>query len=212
VDFLQGVYLGYPVVPWIGVMATGYGFGALMDLPAAERDRWMWGLGGSAVALFLLLRGFNIYGESGVAPADAQWNDHGRGTGVAVMSFLNVTKYPPSLLYLLMTLGPALLLMPSLERCRGKLADIVTVYGRVPFLFYVIHIPLIHITSLIWNRVFYDVWGINLFNPSSWPEGFGPFLPRAYLAWIVIVVVLYWPCKWFMEYRKTHQKWWLSYV
>jgi uncharacterized membrane protein len=212
VDSLQGIYVGYPLVPWIGVMAVGYVFGAWLDLPPAERDRRLYIAGLTAIGLFLVLRGFNLFGENGVTQADSTWTDHGRGSWIAALSFLNTTKYPPSLLYLLMTLGPAIAIMPLLERWRGKVADIVTVYGRVPFLFYFVHIPLIHATSILYFELTIDAWRIDLFNPASWPEGYGPDLLRCYLAWALIVAAMYWPCRLFMNYRKTHKQWWLSYL
>lgn len=205
-------YVGYPLIPWIGVMAVGYAFGRLIERPPSVRDRWMLGLGLAASLLFVVLRATNLYGESGLGPADAVWTDHGRGALYAFMSFINTTKYPPSLLYLLMTLGPALMLMPLLERWRGAAADFVTVFGRVPFLFYVLHLPLIHASSVIWTRVSFGQWGANWFNPAMWPPGYEPSLWRAYLVWALVIAVLYWPCKAFMEYRKRHTQWWLSYI
>jgi uncharacterized membrane protein len=209
----QGVFLAYPLVPWIGVIAVGYCFGPVLQKPEAERNRWLYAMGLGALAAFLLLRGFNIYGDSGIGPgADAPWIDHGKGSWVAFMSFINTTKYPPSLLFLLMTIGPALALIPLLERWRGKAADFFTTFGRVPFLFYVVHIPLIHATSLVWTKIDYDVLGLDPFNPVTWPVEYEPNLLRAYLVWVAVIVVLYWPCKWFVAYRKTHTQWWLSYV
>ena len=128
------------------------------------------------------------------------------------MSFINTSKYPPSLLFLLMTIGLALALMPLLERWQGKAADFFTIFGRVPLLFYVMHLPLIHGASLVWTKIAYGVLGLSPFNPASLPADYEPNLFRAYLVWVAIIVVLYWPCKWFVAYRKTHQRWWLSYV
>ena len=150
---IQGVYLGYPVIPWIGVMAIGYCLGPLLERPAEQRDRQLLIIGLAVTVLFLVLRFFNLYGEPGLSPADAVWQDHGRGAWFAVLSFLNTTKYPPSLLFLCMTLGPAIVLLSVLERWRGKVAGIVTIYGRVPFLFYVLHIPIIHLASTILHQL-----------------------------------------------------------
>ncbi len=209
---LWGVAQAYPLIPWLGVMAVGYWFGGVMEKPPTERNRCLYGIGAVAVCAFLVLRGFNLYGEPGVAPAIAIWNEQARDTIGAVMAFLNTTKYPPSLLFLCMTLGPALMLMPALERRRGWLADVIIVFGRVPFLFYVLHIALIHGLSSIWTKLTLDRWQFHFMNPQPWPEGYEPVLWHTYLVWGAVIFVLYWPCKWFVEYRKTHSQWWLSYV
>ncbi len=207
-----GVFVAYPLIPWIGVIAVGYCFGALLEHPPAIRDRRLLAIGLAATAAFLILRGFDLYGESGIGPADAPWTAHDGGALTAALSFLNTTKYPPSLQFLLMTLGPAIALMPLLERWRGRAAAFFTVFGRVPFLFYVLHLPLIHLTSRLWAKATYDVWGVTPFDQGSWPADFEPSLIRIYLATALIVGLLYWPCKWFVEYRKTHRQWWLSYL
>jgi uncharacterized membrane protein len=209
---LQGVWIAYPLIPWIGVMAVGYAFGPVFHMPEAQRNRVLYGVGAAAVATFLVLRGFNIYGDSGLGPYDAPWTDHGKGSWFAFMSFLNVSKYPPSLLFVLMTIGPALALMPLLERWQGRAADFFTVFGRVPFLFYVIHLPLIHLASIAWYYLAFGSVGTIMFDPGTWPEAYSPNLLRAYLVWIVIVALLYWPCKRFVAYRRVHKQWWLSYI
>lgn len=202
----------YPLVPWVGVMAVGYSLGPIFVLPPVKRNRYLRGIGLAAFALFVLLRGFNLYGDPGLGSADAPWGDFGRGPLYALMSFVNTSKYPPSLLYLLMTLGPALLLMPLLERWRGTSANVVTVFGRVPFLFYVLHLYLIHISANIWLGLSYDVWNIAPFDPSTWPQDLQPNLARAYLVWIVVCWLLYWPCRAFMRLRQRSNKAWLSYL
>lgn len=207
-----GLFVGYPLIPWVGVAAVGYGLGSVFDQPETERNRSLLILGATTVGVFLLLRGFNLYGESGVAPADAIWTDHGRGVWFAVMSFVNTTKYPPSLLFLCMTIGPALLLMPMFERMSGPVGRFITVFGRVPFLFYILHLPLINLAATFYNKAIYDQWRINFFNPASWPESYEPSLLRLYVVWALVIFVLYWPCKAFMNYRKTHKQWWLSYL
>lgn len=209
---LDGVFFAYPLIPWVGVMAVGYAMAPLMESPAAERKRLLLVTGAAIIAAFLVLRGFNIYGESGTKWADALWQDHGRGPWFAFMSFLNLSKYPPSLLFLCMTLGPALMLLAVLEKWRGRLADIVIVFGRVPFVFYVLHIPFIHALSSVWTKIKFDVWDVAFFNPAAWPSGYAPSLPRVYLVWAAVVILMYFPCKRFMDYRRTHKHWWLSYV
>ncbi len=208
----NGIAVVYPLIPWIGVMALGYSLGPLFELPAHRRDRRLRWIGCCAITMFVLLRGFNLYGDPGLSSADAPWNAHGRNALYAFMSFLNTSKYPPSLLYLLMTLGPALLLVPLLERWRGTGAKVVTVFGRVPFLFYILHLYLIHFSANLWLGLEYGVWNIAPFDPSTWPPGLQPNLTRAYLVWVITCWLLYWPCRAFMRLRQRSNKAWLSYL
>ncbi|MEM7081437.1 MAG: heparan-alpha-glucosaminide N-acetyltransferase domain-containing protein [Pseudomonadota bacterium] len=209
---LWGVAMAYPLIPWVGVMALGYWFGAIIEKPSDVRTRQLFLSGGIALTVFLVLRGFNLYGEPGIPPALADWREGGY-TGIdSVMAFLNTSKYPPSLLFLCMTLGPALMLMPWMETWRGHMATILTVFGRVPFLFYVLHIALIHMMSSIWTYLSFGRWQFHYLNSTPFPEGYTYELWRGYVVWIVTVALLYWPCKRFMEYRKTHSHWWLSYL
>jgi len=199
------VFLLYPLVPWVGVMALGYGFGELLQLPRQRRERWMFGLGLGAIALFLLLRLTNVYGDAQL------WGDNPRGTLYTALGLLNVTKYPPSLQYLLMTLGPVLLLLPLLERWRGGLARRISVFGRVPFFFYLLHLPLIHLGSLIAARLVYGVTPTLVGgNP---PPGYEPSLLRVYVVWALVILILYPLCRWYADYKSRHKdQWWLSYL
>ncbi|MDR3417659.1 MAG: heparan-alpha-glucosaminide N-acetyltransferase domain-containing protein [Nevskia sp.] len=195
----------YPLVPWAGVMALGYVFGDVLLLPAAQRDRWMRGLGGAAVLLFILLRLSNYYGDA------QQWTANARGTLYTLLDALNTTKYPPSLQYLLMTLGPVLLLLPWLERWRGALADRVTVFGRVPFFFYLLHLPLIHLASDIAVRIAFRTT-VPAFSKQL-PAGYEPSLARVYLVWLLLILLLYPLCRWYAGYKARHKEyWWLSYL
>jgi uncharacterized membrane protein len=200
------VLLLYPLVPWIGVMALGYGFGALLQLPRPRREHWMRVLGLGAIALFLLLRLGNLYGEP------QAWSDNPRGPLFTALNVLNVSKYPPSLHYLLMTLGPVLLLLPLLERWRGGLARRITVFGRVPFFFYLLHLPLIHLGALIAALLVYGV-SPQLIGPSSPPPGYEPSLLRVYLVWALVLLILYPMCRRYADYKARHkEQWWLSYL
>lgn len=199
--------LGYPLVPWCGVMALGYCFGELLEQPAQQRDRWMRILGTAAIALFLLLRLSNIYGES------QPWQDNPRGPLYTALGVLNVSKYPPSLLYLLMTLGPVLLLLPWLERWRGAWVQRVTVFGRVPFFFYLLHLPIIHLSATIAAELAYGVRAQPSFLSTGLPPGYEPSLLRLYLVWAITILILYPLCKWYAGYKARHKDyWWLSYV
>jgi uncharacterized membrane protein len=201
----QVFFVIYPLVPWIGVMAAGYAFGRLLQRPAEERRRLLLRLGGGLTAAFVLIRAINAYGDP--APWSVQESD-----GRTLLSFLNTTKYPPSLLFLLMTLGPAIALLPLFERLRGPLARAVTVYGRVPLFFYVLHLFLIHALALLVGvlagfepRSFLRVW---MFLPESW--GYG--LPVVYLIWAGVVLALYPACRWFAGVKARRREAWLSYL
>ena len=207
----------YVLIPWVGVMAAGFAFGAILLRP--DRRKWVLTLGFSMTALFLLLRGFNLYGNStsGVPYSVGPW--HVQPTlSLTVISFLNVEKYPPALDYLLMTLGPALILLGLIDGVKAErgVGRILLVYGRVPMLFYVLHLYLIHTLAISAALAFHQ--------PASWlwhgaifllptPAGYGHGLPFIYAMWILAVAILYLPCRWFMEFKARHRDWnWLSYL
>lgn len=205
----------YSIVPWIGVMAAGYAFGQVLTLEPARRHRICLMLGLGATALFLGLRGFNLYGDP------RSWNAAPRPDGPPAMptllAFLNTTKYPASLLFLLMTLGPTIALMPLLDRARGALARFVTVFGRVPFFYYMLHIPLIHALAVIVSRIRLGTVSPWLFtnhpmgNPPP-PDGYVWSLLQLYLVWAVAIAMLYRVCRWFAELKATRTDWWLKYL
>jgi uncharacterized membrane protein len=204
-DFFVAV--GYPLVPWIGVMAAGYGFGRILDLERSRRDRIMIAIGLALIALFLVLRLTNVYGDARL------WAPNARGMLYTMLQIGNTTKYPPSLQYLLMTIGPALLLMPLLERWRGALADKVAVFGRVPFFFYVLHLPLIHLAALIWTEVAFGASTLGDFFHNEFPPGYTPSLVRCYLVWIAVIVATYPLCARYAAYKRAHKdNPWLSYL
>jgi uncharacterized membrane protein len=201
----QVLFVIYPLVPWIGVMAAGYAFGSLLLWPADERRRLLLRLGCGLTLGFLVLRAANVYGDP------APWSPQA-SAGRTVLSFLNTTKYPPSLLFLLMTLGPAIALLPLLERLRGPLARAVRVDGRVPLFFYVLHLALIHALAIgvaalagFDPRRFRHVW---MFLPPDW--GYG--LPVVYLVWAAVVLALYPACRWFAGVKARRREAWLSYL
>ncbi len=142
----------YSIIPWIGVMAAGYAFGKILTLEPARRNRLCLTIGLSAIGLFLLLRGFNLYGDPRPWHA-AVAGRNGQPPMPALFAFLNTSKYPASLNFLLMTLGPIITLIPLLENLRGPIARAITLFGRVPFFFYMLHIPLIHGLALVVSKV-----------------------------------------------------------
>ena len=199
------VLLLYPLVPWVGVMALGYVAGPQVFAQDANAGRRL-ALAGAALTLaFVVLRALDLYG-------DPSPRLHQGDTALLVMSFLNLTKYPPSLLYLLMTLGPALLALAAFRRARGPLADAFVTFGRVPFLFYVTHLYLIHALAVA------AAVGQG-FPPSAvmdvfvrLPEGYGFALPVVYAVWIGVVALLYPLCRRYAALKARSRAWWLSYL
>jgi uncharacterized membrane protein len=202
-----GIFVLYPLIPWVGVMAVGYSFGRVMRMPPARRARWCAGLGVACIAAFITLRIGGLYGD----PAPAAPGDR------PVLQVLNTTKYPPSLQFLLMTLGPALLGLPALDWLLGRpwgarVLEPMRTIGRVPLFFYLLHIPLIHASSaILWYAVHGAATGWQI-DPASWPAGYTPRLWVAYVAWIGVLLALWAPCRWFAALRRRRGDWWLSYL
>jgi uncharacterized membrane protein len=200
----------YAVLPWTAVMLIGYGFGHFYTsfVSDAERRKALLLYGSLLTLIFIVLRFINIYGDPN------PWSQQ-RTPVYTFLSFLNTTKYPPSLLYLCMTLGPALLLLYLLEFIQNALTRILIVFGRVPFFYYVLHLYLIHLICVI---VFFAT-GHNasqIHDPNApflfRPQHFGYGLWIVYGIWLGVVIILYFPCRWFNKYKSTHHQWWLSYL
>jgi len=188
------VFVFYPVIPWVGVMATGYSFGTIFKIDAAKRKKLLITIGCSALLLFILIRSFNLYGDP----------DHWTKQGVwyrTVLSFINAQKYPPSLDYLLITLGPVMILLAYLEGVKNRVTDIFLVFGRVPLFYYLCHIYLLQFMAYI---------AFKITEAEHIAYGFG--LPVVYAVWLLAVFILYFPSNWFMKYKQTHKQWWLSYL
>jgi uncharacterized membrane protein len=205
-DLPGGVY--YPALPWIGVVALGYGIGPLFQKPPAERDRALRLAGLGALALFLLLRASNLYGDPN------PWSTQ-RDEVFTLLSFLNVTKYPPSLLYLLVTLGGAALALPALAKLGDPVGRALAIFGRTPLLFYVLHLYLgvLGAVALAYAKG-YTIGDIVSFAKSGAPPAeFGAGLAGAYAAWVAVVLLLYPVCRWFAGVkRRRADLWWLSYL
>jgi uncharacterized membrane protein len=201
---------GYPLIPWIGVMAVGYVFGALLVREPHQRRKWLFLLGGALTLLFVAVRGINDYGDP--HPWTSQKN-----ALFTIFSFLNCHKYPPSLAYLLMTLGPALIVLGWLDRGTPRSLGPILIFGRVPLFYYLLHIPLIHGLSVVvaYARHGRAEW---LFaNPGDQkvappPANFGFDLPIVYLVWIAVVLALYPACRWFAEFKRRRREKWLGYL
>ena len=207
----RGIAWAYPVLPWIGTMALGHAFGKLFaaEVPSAQRRRTLLGLGFGAIALFIVLRGWNIYGDF------APWVDQPTAA-YDVFSILNTTKYPPSLLYLCMTLGPAMLFLAWAEGRQIRWSAPFIVFGRVPFFYYMLHIYVLHTlatVAMVWQgQPFHETVFAFTLDPKDYVDNGFP-LWVVYAVWASVVLVLYFPCRWFAQYRAEHkEKWWLSYL
>ena len=206
----------YSIVPWIGVMAAGFAFGTIVVSEPALRRRRCLAIGLSAIALFAVLRGFNLYGDPRPFSMTPGGNG-GAGSMPPLLSFLNTTKYPASLSFLLMTLGPIVALLPFLETARGRVAGWLTVFGRVPFFFYLLHIPLIHLLAIVVSRIRLGEVSPWLFanhpmgNPPP-PDGYVWSLGLLYLVWAATIVLLYFPCRGFAALKARRSDWWLGYL
>lgn len=202
----------YPVLPWIGLMALGYVSGTLyrQGFPDEQRRRWFLTIGSCATMLFLILRGLNLYGEP------THWVPQVSPI-FTLMAFLNTTKYPPSLHFLLMTMGPALIFLSMSEFIRHKVTTPVLVFGKVPFFFYIIHLYLIHTFAMLWLAYSGRDWQEYILSAAVLRSGslssFGLGLGGVYLVWIVVMALLYPICRWYqMQKLNDPSKWWLSYL
>jgi uncharacterized membrane protein len=205
VSFLpdRTVYFHYPLIPLVGLMALGYVFGSLYrpDFDAARRRRWLLGMGGTAILLFLILRGFNLYGEPN------PWSP--QSTGVyTILSFLNTTKYPMSLQFLLMTMGPALIFLALVEGVVNRVTGIVLTFGAVSLFFYLVHIYVIHLLASLALVISGRSWTDTIITAEAWANqttaDFGFDLWVVYLVWVLVVVGMYPLCKWYRAYKKAH--------
>jgi uncharacterized membrane protein len=208
------VIVGYPLIPWVAVMALGFSFGPLFQMEAGKRRRYLLGIGAAMTVAFLVVRGINVYGDP--APWSAQ-----RSATFTLLSFLNTTKYPPSLAFLLMTLGPALIMLGLFDRMSFRSSNPVIVFGRVPLFYFVTHFYLAHIASVLlaiakygsaaWAFVFHPVPSMG--GPvKRFPPDFGFDLWVAYAVWAAIVIGLYPACRWFAGVKARRKDWWLSYL
>jgi uncharacterized membrane protein len=208
------VIVGYPLMPWVAVMALGFCLGSLYLLEPPARQRLLVAIGAAATLGFVVLRTLNGYGDP--APWSAQ-----PVSGFTVLSFLNTTKYPPSLAFLLMTVGPTLLLLAAFEKLRPSAASPLVVFGRVPLFYFVLHFYLAHIASALLALAQYGAAAIGfIFHPVPsmggparlYPPDFGWSLAVAYLVWIAVVLSCYPVCRHFARLKASRTDWWLSYL
>ena len=201
----------YVIVPWIGVMAAGYAFGTIMLCEPAERRRLCLQIGWTAIVLFVLLRGLDLYGDP------RHWHSGPGDPRPALFRFLNTSKYPASLLFLLMTLGPAIALLPWAENPKGTVARMLETFGRVPFFFYLLHIPLIHALACVVSLLREGAVNPWLFAnhpmmPPDAPEGYTWSLALLYLVFAIAIALLYPACRWYARVKAESRSRWLSYL
>jgi uncharacterized membrane protein len=196
----------YPLIPWVGVMATGYAFGSYLLLKTRRRRQMLFVIGVSLIGAFVTLRAINLYGDP------APWSEQKSGLFTA-FAFLDCKKYPPSLDFLLMTLGPSILLLGFFDRAEGAFGRTLITLGRVPLFYYLLQWPLVHALALVMaliNRQPYR-W-LLAGEPFRTPPGYGYSLPMVYLMWGLSILLLYSACRWFAELKKRRRDPWLSYL
>jgi uncharacterized membrane protein len=200
----------YVLIPWIGVTAAGYGLGQIYSRPSTRRKAFLLPLGIGLTAAFLVLRGVDVYGDP------LPWSTQ-KSAVFTALSFLNTTKYPPSLLYLLMTLGPALLFLWAVDAGTPRWLRPALIVGKVPMFYYLLHIPLIHLLAVAvcyarYGQVHWMFESPTLRQfPITLPPGWGYSLPIVYLVWAVVVLTLYPLCRWFADLKGRRSDAWLSY-
>jgi uncharacterized membrane protein len=206
----HSVFVAYVLIPWVGVTAAGYGLGQIYRWTSERRQAFLLRLGLALTTAFLVLRAINIYGDP------VRWSTQ-KSAAFTVLSFLNTTKYPPSLLFLLMTLGPALLFLRAVDSGTPRFLRPALIIGKVPMFYYLLHAPLIHLFAVI---VCYARYGAIhwMFEsptiaqyPITPPPGWGFSLPIIYLIWTFVVVAMYPLCRWFAALKQRRSDPWLSY-
>lgn len=200
------IYFSYPVLPWIGVMLLGYASAVAFEgTPQQRESRLVWA-GVGLTSAFVVLRALNVYGDP------VLWRAYPDHPVAAVMSFLATTKYPPSLLYLLMTLGPAAIFCAYAERLPSRVREVLVTFGRAPFAFYVAHLYLIHGLAMLLGTLQGFAPQQFLTHYRYFPHGFGVSLPGVYVIWILVLLILYPLCRWVTSLKAQRTDWWLSYV
>ena len=207
----HSVFVAYVLIPWVGVTAAGYGLGQFYSWPSDRRRTFLLRAGLGVTAAFVILRSINIYGDP------VRWSTQ-KSAAFTALSFLNTNKYPPSLLFLLMTLGPALLFLWAVDRGTPQFLRPALVLGKVPMFYYLLHMPLIHLFAVVvcyarYGQVHWMFESPTLAQfPVTPPPGWGFSLPIVYLIWVSIVVALYPLCRWFAVLKQHRSDAWLSYL
>ncbi len=196
----------YPLLPWIGVMLLGFGIASVFERAADVRNKILFRSGIAMIAAFLIIRALDLYGDPNT------WIFQPAGFKPTIMDFLNTTKYPPSLSFLLMTLGPASVFCAMASHITGPVKNTLVMYGHVPFAFYVAHFYVIHALSILLGVL----QGFNardfLTYHMYYPSGYGLPLPGIYALWLLVLLILYPFCRWFAGVKARRRDWWLSYL
>jgi uncharacterized membrane protein len=205
------VIVAYPLIPWVGVTAVGYALGRVFDWTPERRRTFLFRAGVGAVIAFLAIRGLNVYGDP------QRWADQ-RSAVFTGLSFLNTTKYPPSLLFLLMTLGPGLLVLRAVDGGVPRWVRAAIAFGKVPLFYFALHVIVIHllVLAVCWYRYGAVHWVFESPTPDKYPftqpPGWPASLPLVYVIWIGVVASL-WPiCRWYASVKARRRDWWLSYL
>lgn len=203
------IIVSYPIIPWLGIMLAGYGFGALWALPQARRRQLLWQIGTGVLVLFVGLRWLNLYGDP------VPWASQ-QSMVFTFLSFINITKYPPSLLYTLLTLGISILVLAWTDGRRNAFSRLIEVYGRVPLFYYLVHWYVLRVVmfGVLFAQGFgpgdFVFSGFNLGRPNA-PSGVA--LPVIYLLWVGIITLMYFLCRWYDAYKASHRHVaWLRYL
>jgi uncharacterized membrane protein len=199
--------VAYTILPWVAVVAVGYVVGPWFQQPGPQRARWLRRAGVGLLGLFVVLRATNWYGDP------FPWSVQDRGLVYSALSFINVTKYPPSLLFLSLTLGVALLLLSVAEGLPSRLHQWLSTYGRVPLFYFLLHLAFISAGAFLWTALtFGKPVNLAFAAPGTLPVAYHASLLRAYVVWVVVVSLLYWPCRWYQGFKQRHTYWWLAYL
>ncbi|MGH2647371.1 MAG: DUF1624 domain-containing protein, partial [Ginsengibacter sp.] len=201
--------IAYPPIPWLGIMLVGFATGRLFEMPLQKRNKIFLTIGLIALLLFVVMRFINIYGDP------TAWSVQ-KNAMFTFLSFINVTKYPPSLLFSLVTLGIMFLIFAIAEKGNSPAGKVISVYGKVPMFYFLVHIYLIHATLIVilflqgfhWHDLSFEtgIFG----RPQNVQSGVN--LWAVYVIWISVVVILYKPCVWYGKYKLSHKQWWLRYL
>jgi uncharacterized membrane protein len=201
--------VAYPLIPWLGIMLVGFACGPFYDMPAARRKKLLWRIGAAALVLFCILRFFNVYGDP------SKWSEQ-KTPLFTFLSFMNIVKYPPSLLFDLVTLGIMLLILCLADGHENRLVQVIAIYGKVPLFYFIIHLYLIH--ALMFVMLYLQGFGFHyyhftLLSDGRPQSGSGVSLPVIYLIWAGVVVLLYPVCNWYAKYKAAHRDYqWLRYL
>lgn len=201
--------MGYPPIPWLGIMLLGFACGQYLEMANEKREKLFTQAGIGALVLFIVIRFINTYGDS------LPWTSQ-KDAVFTFLSFMNVSKYPPSLVFCLVTIGVLFLLLAFSERLSVTLKNILTVYGKVPLFYFIVHFYLIHVITLVvlWCQSIPFSQFEFATGTFGRPKDIASGLPLwgVYVVWIAVVIALYKPCQWYGQYKATHKNWWLSYL